>query len=61
MVKTFVRAVRARCERGSSTVEYALVTMVAGTVVLLLLNWVKGGAVTTFFQGIFDKVTAMFA
>lgn len=48
-------------QRGQATAEYTLVTLVAATMALLLLNWVKGGAVTDFFQGIFDKVVAMFS
>ena len=28
---------------------------------LLLLNWAKGGAITSFFQTIFDKVVGMFS
>ena len=48
-------------EGGQSTTEYTLVILVAATVALLLLNWVKGGAIVDFFQSIFDKVTTMFA
>ncbi len=48
-------------ERGAATAEYTLVTLVAATVAFLLLNWVKGGALTEFFQTIFDKVVALFA
>jgi hypothetical protein len=47
-------------ERGAATAEYTLVTLVAATVAFLLLNWAKGGALTDFFQNIFDKVVAMF-
>lgn len=47
-------------EAGSATAEYTLVTLVAATIALLLLNWAKGGALTDFFQTIFDKVVAMF-
>lgn len=53
-------ASRARSEAGSATAEYTLVTLVAATIALLLLNWAKGGALTNFFQSIFDKVTALF-
>jgi hypothetical protein len=45
---------------GQSTTEYTLVILVAATIALLLLNWAKGGAVTAFFDGIFNKVTGMF-
>ncbi|MFN2613782.1 MAG: DUF4244 domain-containing protein [Actinomycetota bacterium] len=48
-------------EAGQSTTEYTLVILVAATIALLLLNWAKGGAVTSFFQSIFDKVTGMFS
>ena len=47
-------------ERGAATAEYTLVTLVAATIAFLLLNWAKGGALTDFFQKIFDKVVAMF-
>ena len=55
--------VRAGCpaEAGQSTTEYTLVILVAATIALLLLNWAKGGAITSFFQTIFDKVVAMFS
>lgn len=49
-----------RSERGSATAEYTLVTLVAATIALLMLNWARGGAVTTFFQTIFDRVVALF-
>ena len=49
-----------RSERGSATAEYTLVTLVAATIALLLLNWAKGGAVTSFFSSIFDKVVNLF-
>ncbi|MEX2556178.1 MAG: DUF4244 domain-containing protein [Actinomycetota bacterium] len=48
-------------EGGAATAEYTLVTLVAATVAFLLLNWAKGGALTEFFQTIFDKVVALFA
>lgn len=48
-------------EAGAATAEYTLVTLVAATVAFLLLNWAKGGALTDFFQTIFDKVVALFA
>jgi Flp pilus assembly pilin Flp len=48
-------------ERGAATAEYTLVTLVAATVAFLLLNWAKGGALTSFFQTIFDKVVGMFS
>jgi hypothetical protein len=48
-------------EAGSATAEYTLVTLVAATIALLLLNWAKGGALTDFFQTIFDKVVALFS
>lgn len=49
-----------RSQRGSTTAEYTLVTLVAATIALLMLNWARGGAITTFFQTIFDKVVALF-
>ena len=55
------RLVHAASERGAATAEYTLVTLVAATVAFLLLNWAKGGALTDFFQTIFDKVVALFA
>lgn len=69
MVRTlFERAWRALARRfacvveeGSATAEYTLVTLVAATIALLLLNWAKGGALTSFFQTIFDKVVALFS
>jgi uncharacterized protein DUF4244 len=48
-------------EGGQSTTEYTLVILVAATIALLLLNWAKGGAITNFFQTIFDKVVGMFS
>lgn len=48
-------------QRGAATAEYALVLLVAATMALLLLNWVRGGAVTQFFQSLFDRVVQMFA
>jgi hypothetical protein len=48
-------------ECGAATAEYTLVTLVAATVAFLLLNWAKGGALTEFFQTIFDKVVGMFS
>lgn len=48
-------------ERGQSTTEYVLVIVVAASAALLLLNWARGGALTQFFQAMFDKVTTMFA
>ncbi|HEX9696520.1 MAG TPA: DUF4244 domain-containing protein [Actinomycetota bacterium] len=50
-----------RSQRGSATAEYTLVTLVAATIALLLLNWAKGGAITTFFQTIFDRILSMFS
>ena len=55
------RLVHVASERGAATAEYTLVTLVAATVAFLLLNWAKGGALTDFFQTIFDKVVALFA
>ncbi len=52
---------RLRQDRGAITAEYTLVTLVAATVALLLMNWAKGGALADFFQTIFDKVVALFA
>lgn len=52
---------RRRNQRGSATAEYTLVTLVAATIALLLLNWAKSGAVTQFFQTIFDKVVTLFS
>ena len=65
-VRRIGRAIQARvgcvaAERGAATAEYTLVTLVAATVAFLLLNWAKGGALTNFFQTIFDKVVALFA
>lgn len=63
-LRAIARRIAARfcaCEVGQSTTEYTLVILVAATMALLLLNWVKGGAVEAFFQTIFDKVVAMFA
>jgi Flp pilus assembly pilin Flp len=48
-------------ERGAATAEYTLVTLVAATIAFLLLNWAQGGALTNFFQTIFDKVVGMFS
>lgn len=46
---------------GQAVTEYTLVILVAASVALLLLNWVQGGALTTFFNSIFSRVTDMFA
>ena len=64
--RRLARALRGRvagvaAEGGAATAEYTLVTLVAATVAFLLLNWAKGGALTDFFQTIFDKVVALFA
>jgi Flp pilus assembly pilin Flp len=64
-MRRFGRAIAGRIvglgsERGAATAEYTLVTLVAATIAFLLLNWAKGGALTDFFQNIFDKVVAMF-
>jgi hypothetical protein len=48
-------------EGGAATAEYTLVTLVAATIAFLLLNWAKGGALTSFFQNIFDKVVGLFS
>lgn len=48
-------------ERGQAVTEYTLVILVAASVALLLLNWVQGGALTSFFNDIFSQVTGMFA
>ncbi|MBI4728755.1 MAG: DUF4244 domain-containing protein [Acidobacteria bacterium] len=62
MMRVFRRVLsRLWGEPGQATAEYTLVTLVAATMALLLLNWIKGGAVTSFFQTIFDKVVALFA
>lgn len=50
-----------RREKGAATAEYALVLLVAATMAFLLLNWVRGGGVTSFFERIFDKVVEMFS
>ncbi len=55
------RVANLAAERGAATAEYTLVTLVAATVAFLLLNWAKGGALTNFFQTIFDKVVGMFS
>lgn len=47
-------------EGGQSTTEYTLVILVAASIALLLLNWAQGGALVSFFQGVFSKVTGMF-
>ena len=57
----FGRLATMAAERGAATAEYTLVTLVAATIAFLLLNWAKGGALTDFFQTIFDKVVALFA
>lgn len=63
-MKNVARRIAARvycaAETGQSTTEYTLVILVAATIALLLLNWAKGGAVTSFFDNIFSKVTGMF-
>ncbi|MFP5224460.1 MAG: hypothetical protein ACLGH3_02705 [Actinomycetota bacterium] len=46
---------------GQAVTEYTLVILVAASVALLLLNWVQGGALTTFFNDIFSQVTGMFS
>ena len=61
VARRLARRISCAVETGQSTTEYTLVILVAATISLLLLNWAKGGAVTSFFQSIFDKVTAMFA
>jgi Flp pilus assembly pilin Flp len=55
------RLVRIAEETGAATAEYRLVTLVAATIAFLLLNWAQGGALTSFFQTIFDRVVGLFA
>jgi Flp pilus assembly pilin Flp len=50
-----------REDDGQAVTEYTLVILVAASVALLLLNWVQGGALTTFFNDIFNQVTGMFS
>lgn len=51
----------ARRDEGQAVTEYTLVILVAASVALLLLNWVQGGALTAFFDNIFNQVTGMFS
>jgi hypothetical protein len=61
-IRQRVRAIlRSGAQAGQSTTEYVLVIVVAATVALMLLNWARGGAVSAFFEGMFSKVTEMFA
>lgn len=61
LLRSIAGRITAASETGAATAEYTLVTLVAATVAFLLLNWAKGGALTEFFQTIFDKVVALFA
>jgi Protein of unknown function (DUF4244) len=49
-----------RSERGSQTIEYALVVIVAATVGSLALAWARKGAVTTLLDGMLKQVRALF-
>ena len=46
-----------RCQTGQTTAEYALVLLVAGTVVGLLAAFVKSGALNDLFQTIVGQLT----
>jgi len=60
-IRARIASLVARSQRGSVTAEYTLVTLVAATIALLMLNWAKSGAVERFFQTIFDKVVGLFS
>lgn len=46
-----------RCEAGQATAEYALVLLVAATVVGLLAAFVKSGALNDLFETIVGQLT----
>ena len=45
-------------DRGQSTVEYGLVMMLAGTLALAVIVWVRQtGVITGLFEDVIDKLT----
>ena len=49
-----------RSERGSQTIEYALVVILAATVGSLALAWARRGAVTALLDGMLKQVRTLF-
>jgi hypothetical protein len=47
-------------DRGSQTMEYALLLIVAGTVAMLALTWARQGAIKSLLDAVMDKVLALF-
>jgi hypothetical protein len=47
-------------DRGSQTMEYALLLIVAGTVAMLALTWARQGAIKSLLDAVMDKVMALF-
>jgi hypothetical protein len=47
-------------DRGSQTMEYALLMIVAATVTALALTWARQGAIKTLLDSVLDKVLALF-
>ena len=54
------RVADARCERGQTTAEYALVLIAAATIAMLIVAWAGNtGAINEFFDTIIDRITSM--
>ncbi|HKE99023.1 MAG TPA: hypothetical protein VKG45_08845 [Actinomycetes bacterium] len=47
-------------ERGSQTMEYALLLIVAATIAVLALSWARQGAIKDLLDAVLDKVQDLF-
>ena len=47
-------------ERGSQTMEYALLLIVAATIAMLALTWARQGAIKSLLDAVMAKVLALF-
>jgi hypothetical protein len=50
----------AGADRGSQTMEYALILVVAATIAMLALTWARQGAVKALLDAVMHKVMTMF-
>ena len=47
-------------DRGSQTMEYALILIVAATIAMLALTWARQGAIKALLDAVMHKVMALF-
>ena len=47
-------------DRGSQTMEYALILIVAATIAMLALTWAREGAIKALLDAVMGKVMALF-